>query len=67
MTEDQRVFKSIGRMFILSTKEEVVEGLKVTWDWVETERVKYSEMKKMYEKKLATATEAYKEMVGGAK
>lgn len=32
MTEDQRVFKSIGRMFILSTKEEVVEGLKVTWD-----------------------------------
>ena len=67
MKENERVFKSIGRMFILSTKEDVVSGLGLTKEKIEKESTKYQEMKKVYEKKLGTATEALKEYMGGQK
>ena len=64
MKENERVFKSIGRMFILSNKEDIVESLGQTRDKIEKESAKYSEMKKVYEKKLSIATDAFKECMG---
>jgi chaperonin cofactor prefoldin len=48
---EERVFRSVGRMFILSTPEEISKELKSNLSSIGTEAARYAELKKTYEAK----------------
>ena len=61
LKENEKVFRSVGRMFILSDKEEVTSMIATQKEKIEKESIKYQEMKKVYEKKRDGTIEAIKE------
>lgn len=58
---EEKVYRSVGRMFILSDKEEVISLIAQQKEKIEKESIKYNEMKKVFEKKRDSAIEAIKE------
>ena len=48
---DQKVFRSVGRMFILSSQDEIATELKDNLKSINTECSRFTELKKTYEAK----------------
>ncbi len=48
---EQKVFRSVGRMFILSTQDEIGNELKDNLKSINTECARFTELKKTYEGK----------------
>mmetsp|Transcript_20874 Transcript_20874/g.23216 ORF Transcript_20874/g.23216 Transcript_20874/m.23216 type:complete len:113 (+) Transcript_20874:19-357(+) len=61
--EDHRVFKSVGRMFVLSDKESLIKSIEDQNSIINTETVKFQNLKKTYEIKKESATKQLQEMI----
>ena len=62
LSEDNRVFKSIGRMFVLSDKESVVTAVEEQNTRINEEMIRYHNLRKTYEIKKDSATKHLQEL-----
>ena len=63
LTEANRVFKSIGRMFVVSDKESVVASIEEHNTKINEEMIRYHNLKKAYETKKDLATKHLQELL----